>query len=230
LAKIAEETISKPWSFGSEQSAQGLRRDAWNPKSGEILRFRIDADSPAMPDERKYALLRHYILEAVPEIRVFKTPIPPENFHIIPPDPFAVKRSSAEPDLILKLNPGKLAITFSIQKSEPKVSEITVARSDIDAVVSHTSGAIVSLEDLAGSQAIIYLPPRKDFPEPWSTASRHLLRCRVNDQIVAVSSDFTVPTSGVFSRLVSTQTLGSLQKQLIYSFTFPTPAPAKVNH
>jgi hypothetical protein len=53
LAKLVEAATSKPWPSGVDQSDEGLRRAAWNPKSGEILAFRIDADSPAMPDEGK---------------------------------------------------------------------------------------------------------------------------------------------------------------------------------
>ncbi|SRR6266498_2246705 len=235
LAKRAGDVISNP-SF--KEGDQGLHRRGI-AASGEITAFMFFPDSPAMPDEGKYALIRHYILEAVPEIRVFKTPISPETFRPIYPDPFSVKRSAAEPDLILRLNPGKLVITFPIHKSDPKVRTITVERTGMDASIWHTSGAIVSLEDLGGCQAIIYLPPlRGDFREPWSTSSNHLLRCRVNNQIIAVSADFAVPSSAVFSRLVSTQTAESpIQpthaaplSQLIYSFTFPTFASAEGKH
>src|SRR5438067_2858884 len=46
LAKLAEDATSKaPFKEGD----QGLGRSVWNPKSGEVSAFRIDADSPAMP-------------------------------------------------------------------------------------------------------------------------------------------------------------------------------------
>ncbi len=234
LAKRTEDMIKKP---PFKEGDQGLHLQVGTPASVAALIF--DADSAAMPDEGKYALLRHYILEAVPEIRVFKTPISPESFLEIVPDHFNPKRSSLEPDLILKLNPGKLDITFPIHKTEPKVSTITVGRSGMDASISYVSDNIVSLEDLGGCQAIIYLPRvRMDFLEPWRTASGHLLRCRVNGQIIAVSSDFPVPTSRIYSPLLATQTRGPPSQpthgpplsQPIYSFTFPTPTPAKVNH
>jgi hypothetical protein len=102
LAKLAEEAISKPWSFGTGRSNQGLRRGRWSARSGEVDAFLIDADSPAMPDESKYPTVRHYILEAMPDIFLFKTPISPANFFAIWGNQINERRGLPQPDLILK--------------------------------------------------------------------------------------------------------------------------------
>jgi hypothetical protein len=227
LAKRVEVATSNgPFKEGD----QGLHRRISDTKSGKISAFSIDADSIAMPDETKYAPLRHYLLEVVPEIRVFKTPIPPEHFIQILPDAFRSQHNPhnpLEPDLILKLNPGKLTVVFSLPGLDSNIPTIRVEHTHMDASISFTSGAIVSGEDLAECQAIVYLPPlRRELRQPWSTASRHLLRCRVNDQIVAaVSSDFTLSSRLHVSRLLSARTRGT-EIQPIYSFTFPAIASA----
>jgi hypothetical protein len=217
-----------------KEGDQGLHRRISDTKSGKISAFSIDADSIAMPDVTKYALLRNYLLEVVPEIRVFKTPIPPENFVQMPPGAYT-SRHNLEPDLVLKLNPGKLVIVFYLPGLEFKIPTIRVEHSNMDASLAFTSGDIVSSEDLAGCQAIVSLPPlRRELRQPWSTASRHMLRCRVNDQIVAVCSDFTLPSRLHMSRLLSAQTrdprIQPMQDprlgELIYSFTFPTTTSA----
>jgi hypothetical protein len=231
LAKLAEEAVSKSWSFDFDRSDQGLHSSTVDPKSGQVSGFAFAGDSPAMPEEGKYPLLRHYILEAVPVVAVFKTPISPKNYVPVAPNPFRTQQRWREPDLILKPNSGKVSILFPIQKVEPTVPKITVLHRSMDVSTLYTSGAIVSLEDLRGSQAIISFSFKEELQELWRTASNHSLTFRVNDQIIAIGSDSDslLSPGPVVSRLISTKTVGSLSQQL-YSFTFPEAAPAKVNH
>jgi hypothetical protein len=225
LEKIIEEERSKPSSSGFEQSHRGIQQLAEsNPFS-----FRIEADSPAMPDELKYPCLREYILEAVPEVRLFKTRIKPENFVLMPPSVLTEEHDARKGDLVLNLTPGKVYIELNISNGPKVPTTIRVVHSDMNVSVQFTSGYIISLEDLSGSQAIIYLPPRKEFEEPWSTASSHWLNCKINDQLIVVSSEIPLKV-GPRATLISTQTHGRNMLQPIYSFTFPETAPATVNH
>lgn len=211
LVKLAGEAISKPWSSGIGRSDQGLRRGRWDASG--VSAFVIDADSPAMPDESKYPNVRHYILEAMPDIFLFKTPIPPANFFATWANQINERRGVPQPDLILKLSSGKISIFFPIQKVEPKVPSLTIRHVDAQASVSFSSGTIVSLEDLAGCQGIIHLLSSPPVEQLWRTASRHRLSCRVNDQRMPISE------------LISAHVKDALGRdELIYSFTFPTPS------
>ena len=229
LAKLAEDALSKPWSFGFGRSNQGLLRGAWNPDSGEVSSFKIDLDSPAMPDGAKYAGARQFLLTALPDITLFKKPISPA--HVIDMWPYVInawgpeaEQEQPKPDLILKLNSGKATVYIPTQTVEPKVPSITLMRSKMDASVYFSSGAIISVEDLDGCQGIIHMSMQSGVLDAWNGASRCYLRCRVNDQLIAVRN------------LTSTQAHSELgvrpANRLVYSFTFAThaPAPAKSDH
>jgi hypothetical protein len=213
LRDLAAFAVTYPWS-DAEKSDQGIHPVEWD--RGKVSAFRFDAASPAMPDEGRYPLLRQYILEAVPQVFLFKTPISPTHFHPrFPSSAFFVKvfqEDPFRPDLVLTLSLGEVYITFYTRE------EITIQHSDMDASVSYTSGAIVSLEDLGGCQAIICLPsqkPQNGFQEVWNKGRLPTLTCRINDQVMPVGN------------LGSAKAFGG---DLIYTFTFPTPSPAKVNH
>jgi len=230
LAKLAEDALSKPWSFGFGRSNQGLLRGSWNPRSGKVSSFKIDLDSPAMPDEAKYTGARQFLLTAMPDITLFKKPISPA--HVIDMWPYVIdawgpeaEQEQPKPDLILKLNSGKATVYIPTQTVEPKVPSITLTRSKMDASVYFSSGAIVSVEDLDGCQGIIHMSMQsKEVLDAWNGASRCYLRCRVNDQLIAVHN------------LTSTQAHSERgvrpSDRLVYSFTFAThaPVPPKSDH
>ena len=225
ITKLAEAVISKPH-LDFEKSDDGLRLYGVNRRLG-TWSFRIDADSSAMPDETRYAALRHYIFDAVPQVYIFKTQIPLANFVAMPPAIVHGMSSQVPvPDLILKLSPGDVSVTFAVQKREPQVSSVKVVHSGMNASVLFSSGVIVSLEDLGGCQAVI-CRTRQEFEEPWNLASNPSLACRVNDQTVAVCSKLAL-RSPWFCPLASTKTEGPV-KQLIHSFVFPSAAAAKAN-
>src|SRR5262249_55483104 len=112
LVKTVEDERSKPSSAGFEQSHQGIQQ----PTASNPLSFRIEADSPAMPDETKYPGLRDYILEAVPQIRLFRTPVKPENFVPISPNALTEEHDHRKGDLVFDLTPGKVYIELHISK------------------------------------------------------------------------------------------------------------------
>jgi hypothetical protein len=230
LAKLVEDATFEPPFKKSDWFAaagnRGLRVIGFHPERG-VSDLSIQADSPAMPDEGKYAVPRHYILEGLPEISLFKTPISPAKFFTTWPmvindlgAPWNPLYEAPRPDLILKLKPGKVSITFHLEKAAPKVSSIRVEDSGIIASTFDSSGNIVSLEDLDGCQGIINLAlQRNEFTEPWNTASNPRLECRVNNQPIKVSD------------LTSTQTgYEGKHDHLIYSFTLSALGLAKADH
>ena len=228
LAKLAEDATSKPATNKAPFAEQekGLLRLSWNPKTGEISGFRIKADSPAMPDETKYALLRHYIFEIVPTITLFKTSIPPEKFFTTWPmiqkvldAPWNPLYDGPRPDLILKLKPENVTIKFRVNKAEPKVSRITVEHSGMIASVSDSWGTVVSVEDVDKCQGISHLFQKKELIELWHTATKPRLGCRINNQPITVSE------------LTPTQTgYQGKHDQLIYSFTLSASNPDEIRH
>jgi hypothetical protein len=167
----------------------------------------------------------------VPEIRVFKKPISPESFIPIYPDPFRSEHNPREPDLILKLNSGKVSIYVPIQKDEPRVSKISVSHSNMDVSIQHRSGAIVSVEDLNECQGIVSLmAPRAEFHQLWRTAKSQSLTRHVNGQPIAQASDSNLSRRRRVSPLTRTLTSGPLSQRLVYVFTFLTPSPAEDKH
>jgi len=188
LAKLAEDAANKPWP-DFEKSDQGLRPFVFDA-SRKAIGYRIDGDSSAMPDEAKYSLLRHYILEAVPQVYVFKKSISPTNFVYWPPDFVdSMRKELRKPDLILTLTPGDVSVDFRLQTPRSKAPTITVLHSHMNASVAFASGEILSLEDLGGSQAIMLIL-RREFQGPWSTARNHWFKCRINDQTIALCSPY----------------------------------------
>jgi len=227
LAKLVENATFEPPSKKSDwfdaARDRGLSVIGYHPETGVSI-LGIESDSLAMPDEAKYALLRHYIFEAVPKISLFKTPIEPEKFFSTWPKvikflhaPWNPLYEAPRPDLILKLKPGTVRIEFHMQKTGPKVSSIRVEHYAMDVAISDSSGSIVSVDDLDGCQGIIDLSFQQS-NQPWNTASNSRLECRVNNQPIIVSKPIPIKTG-----------YRGKHDQLIYSFTFSTN-PAKVNH
>lgn len=202
-----------------KEGYQGLHLLSWHPTLRQVHAFKFDANSPAMPDQGKYADLRRYILDTVPEITLFKTRISPANFFHTWPN----VRKTLDPlpppgpdvaDLILKLDPGTSSVWVNLDKLGPKISSITVARTHMIASTSSTRGNIISLEDLAGCQGIINLSvfAPKGSQELWKAASANRLNFFVNDQVIAVGN------------LIPTRTQDGLKHdRLIWSFTVATP-------
>ena len=228
LAKLVEDASFEPPFTVSDWFAaardRGLRVSGWHPKFG-VHFLSIEADSPAMPDKAKYPRLRDYIFEAAPEITLFKTPIKPDEFFTRWPKitkildaPWNPQVEAPRPDLILKLKPGNVRISFVLQKTAPKVSSIRVEDKGMAVINSDSWGDIVSVDDLDGCQGIIDLVAQtKDFTGPWKTANNPRLGCRVNNQPLILSRPFPTQTG-----------YGGKRDQLIYSFTLSTAKSAKV--
>jgi hypothetical protein len=220
LAKLVEDAPFKPPFKVSDcfdaARDRGLTVNGYHPQLG-VSDLRIDPDSPAMPDEVKYADLRHYILEAVPRIPLFKTPIEPKKFFTTWPHvrksldgPWDPLHDASRCDLIVNLQPGtgKVFIIVFLQKTGPKVSRIRVVHCGMAASISDSSGTVVSVDDLDGCQGIIdFFPRQRNLAKGWNTANNAYLGCRVNNQPITVS------------KLQPTQTgYGGKHDQLIYNF------------
>lgn len=171
--------------------------------SDHHLRFlTIESGSIALPRE---GFAGEYIISAIPYIDIFRIPIDPKMFR-------SIRQYSSDllGDLILSLLP-TAPISNAISVTDSKINHVLFVRRNMMAQIEYANGRIMSIKDLEGAQAIIYLRGEiyEKFGDLWRYAKPEFMRIQINGVDLSLHSQDL--------RMVETNS-----GETVYEYRFPT--------
>jgi hypothetical protein len=165
----------------------------------------IAPNSPAMPSRKRNGMAAEYV-NVVPRVAIFKRHIDVTKFSTD-----SEGDVSPPPDLLLTPNPGIARLTLALDgEGEERVVGIALDRTGMSVPPERwsESGQLLSLEDLANAQAILYLP--------WITSS-DVQRLWEKTPSVSVTFHFNHQRMALVS---SKRARGEFQ-QVLYAYDLP---------